>query len=252
MPIARTTRLIHNDPMSLPAPPARPWTPVALATDAVVFGLDLEAGRLHVLLIERGIEPFKGRWALPGGFVRDEDLDACVRRELAEETGVELVWLEQLYTFGAPARDPRGRVVTVAYWGIVRPEQVRLEATTDARRAAFHPVEALPALAFDHEQIVAAALQRLRSKLHWQPVGVWLLPEQFTLVELERVYEVLSGAPVDRGNFRKKIRPYVERGVIAATGTERKAASAGRPAALYRFDRGAWAAMVEAGADFEV
>jgi 8-oxo-dGTP diphosphatase len=227
-------------------------TPVSVATDAVIFGLDLEASALKLLLIERGIEPFRGRWALPGGFLQgDEDLDACVRRELVEETGIEVAWLEQLYTFGAAHRDPRGRVVSVAYWGIVRPEQVQLVARTDARRAHFHDLAAHPALAFDHEQIVQVALKRLRSKLHWQPVGVWLLPLTFTLVELERVYEILSGEPVDRGNFRKKIRPYVDRGVIAATGEERKG-PAGRPAALYRFDRGVWEHMVAAGEDFEV
>lgn len=232
--------------------PAPIWTPVGVATDAVVFGLDLEAASLKLLLIERGIDPFRGRWALPGGFLREnEDLEACVRRELVEETGLDLVWLEQLATFGAPQRDPRGRVVSVAYWGIVRPDQVHLVARTDARRAHFHELGAHPHLAFDHEHIVQVAVARLRSKLHWQPVGVWLLPETFTLVELERAYEILSGQPVDRGNFRKKIRPYVERGVITDLGEERKG-PAGRPAALYRFDRSAWERMVAAGEDFEV
>ena len=223
-----------------------------LTTDAVVFGLDLDAGRLQVLLVERGVEPFRGAWALPGGFIRqDEDLEACVRRELHEETGVEVAWLEQLYTFGAVARDPRGRVVTVAYWGIVRPDQVRLRAATDAAAAAFHDAEVLPPLAFDHADIVASALQRLRGKLRWQPVGLWLLDEVFTLVELERVYAILLGQPMDRGNFRKKIRPQVEAGVLVPTGQQRKP-PAGRPAALYRFDEAAWQRREAEGAAFEV
>src|SRR5256714_3130458 len=155
----------------------------ALTVDAVVFGLDEED--LKVLLIRRDLEPFKGKWALPGGFVRvEEPLEDAVRRELQEETGVAQVFLEQLYTFGAVDRDPRERVVTVAYYALVRLSDHRVKAATDAPDAAWFAVSEARGLAFDHDLIVAAALERLKGKVRYQPIGFELLPPQFTLTQL--------------------------------------------------------------------
>src|SRR6267378_4405601 len=176
----------------------------ALTVDAVVFGLDDED--LKVLLVRRDIEPFKGKWALPGGFVRvPESLEDAVRRELREETGLAEVFLEQLYTFGAIDRDPRERVVTVAYYALVKLSDHRIRAATDARDAAWFAVSEATGLAFDHERILAAALERLKNKVRYQPIGFELLPPQFTLSQLQRLYETILETPLDKRNFRKKI-----------------------------------------------
>lgn len=224
-------------------------------TDAVVFGLDLEGRRLLVRLIKRGTptEPYFDHWALPGGFLNmDEPLEECARRELREETGIELAYMEQLYTFGKPDRDPRGRVIAVAYWGIVRPDQVEeIGGLDDASDSRWFDVADLPTLAFDHGDIIAHALQRLRGKLRWQPVGIWLLPEEFTLAELRGVYEIILGRPVDPGSFRRKIKPHQARGVLVDLQRARKA-SVGRPAALYRFDEAAYNQLTQDGLEFEV
>tara|TARA_Y100000310_G_scaffold279517_1_gene298668 strand:+ start:3732 stop:4445 length:714 start_codon:yes stop_codon:yes gene_type:complete len=224
-------------------------------TDAVVFGLDLTSRKLKVLLILRGREkePFYGCWALPGGFLNmDEGLDRCVRRELEEETGLKLSFMEQLYTFGRPDRDPRGRVISVAYWGIVRPDQVEVEGADDAKEAKWFNVDQLPELAFDHAEILDMALRRLRGKLRWCPVGVWLLPKEFTMAELRGVYEVILGRELDKGNFRRKVMGHMRpEGCLPPTGEKRRQA-AGRPSTIYRFDRAAYKALVEVGLDFEV
>lgn len=224
-------------------------------TDAVVFGLDLSNAKLKVLLIERGREgePFCGSWALPGGFLNmDEDLDTCARRELKEETGLKLSFMEQLYTFGKPDRDPRGRVISVAYWGIVRPDQVTVKGADDAKQAKWFDVDDLPELAFDHADILKMGLNRLRGKLRWCPVGVWLLPKEFTMAELRLVYEVILGRPLDKGNFRRKVMGHMRpEGCLPSTGKQRKQ-SAGRPATIYRFDRDAYKALVREGLAFEV
>src|SRR4029077_18090120 len=152
----------------------------ALTVDAVVFGLDDED--LKVLLIRRNLAPFKDRWALPGGFVRvEESLEDAVRRELREEAGVSEVFLEQLYTFGDVERDPRERVVTVAYYALVKLSDHRIKAATDARDAAWFAVAEATGLAFDHQRILTTALERLKGKLRYQPIGFELLPPQFTL-----------------------------------------------------------------------
>ena len=219
-------------------------------TDAVVFGLDLGEGTLNVLLIERGREgePFHGCWALPGGFLNmDEDLDTCVRRELEEETGIRLSYLEQLYTFGRPGRDPRGRVISTAYLALVRSENVTIQAADDAARARWFSIYELPSLAFDHEEIIQKALERLRSKVLWQPVGIDLLPEEFTLTDLQQVYEIVLGRLLDKRNFRKKI---LSHGVLVETGSTRQEAH--RPAKMYRFDRARYQALVQTGFTWEV
>src|SRR5919201_2503311 len=176
----------------------------ALTVDAVVFGLDDED--LKVLLIQRGLEPFKGKWALPGGFVRvDETLDEAARRELAEEAGLEGVFLEQLYTFGAVNRDPRERVVSVAYYALVKLAAHETKAATDAADARWFPISKVPKLAFDHADILATALARLKGKVRYQPIGFELLPPKFTLSQLQHLYEAVLETPLDKRNFRKKV-----------------------------------------------
>jgi len=216
--------------------------------DAVVFGADLESASLQLLLVERDVAPFEGMWALPGGFIhRDESLDAAVARELKEETGVTASYLEQLYTFGEPDRDPRGRVISTAYLGLVRPSQVELVSGTDARAAKWIPIQRLPRLAFDHKAIVTSALTRLRSKLPWQPVGIELLPKTFTLTELQRIYEIILGHELDKRNFRRKVLSF---DVLKSTGETRS--DGRRPAQLFTFDRKRYIALQKTGADFEV
>ncbi|MCB9233828.1 MAG: NUDIX hydrolase [Bacteroidia bacterium] len=176
----------------------------ALTVDCIIFGV--ENNQLKVLLIQRGEEPFKGAWALPGGFVlMGEDLEEAARRELEEETSVRDVYLEQLYTFGQPGRDPRGRVVTVAYFALVNLADHQIKASTDASAAAWFAVSNLPSLAFDHQNILEVALERLRGKIKYRPIGFELLPEKFLFSQLEKLYEAILLEPIDRRNFRKKI-----------------------------------------------
>lgn len=219
----------------------------ALTVDAVVFGLD--EGDLKVLLIQRNLQPFAGRWALPGGFVHvDESLETAVRRELQEETGLSSVYLEQLYTFGEPARDPRERVVTVAYYALVQLSDHRVQAATDARNAAWFSVDDVPALAFDHGRILAMAHERLRGKVRYQPIGFELLPPKFTLTQLQHLYEVVLSRPLDKRNFRKKILGMR----ILQELDEIETDVAHRAARLYSFDKKRYDAMVRRGFNFEI
>src|SRR5207253_4888637 len=219
----------------------------ALTVDAVVFGLDDED--LKVLLVRRDLEPFKGKWALPGGFVRvGEILEDAVRRELREETGVAEVFLEQLYTFGAIDRDPRERVVTVAYYALVKLSDHRIHAATDACDAAWFAVSEAQSLAFDHERILAAALERLKNKVRYQPIGFELLPPQFTLSQLQRLYETILETPLDKRNFRKKILGM--NFLVALDEVEKDVAH--RAARLYRFDRKKYQQLQKRGFNFEI
>ena len=219
----------------------------ALTVDCVVFGYDAED--LKVLLIQRGLEPFAGKWALPGGFVHlDETLDDAARRELQEETGVTDLYLEQLYTFGAVERDPRERVVSVAYYALVDLFNHQLTAATDARNAAWFAVDDMPQLAFDHEEILAMAHTRLRSKVRYQPIGFELLPEKFTLTQLQRLYETILGTMLDKRNFRKKILGMDL--LIELDEVEQDVAH--RAARLYRFDEAKYRALTERGFNFEI
>ena len=174
-----------------------------VAVDIVVF--TIQSGELKVLLIKRKIPPFVGRHAIPGGFVLDhEDLEQAALRELKEETGVRDVYLEQLYSFGAPKRDPRERVISVSYFALISADR-SLKAGTDASEADWWPFANLPSLAFDHAQILGYALERLRNKLEYTTVGFQLLPEKFTLTELQKVYEAILDKQLDKRNFRRKM-----------------------------------------------
>ena len=219
----------------------------ALTTDCVVFGLD--EGDLKVLLIQRGLPPFEGRWALPGGFVRlDERLEDAALRELREETGIEKVYLEQLCTIGDIGRDPRERVVTVAYYALVRLSDHRVRAATDAREAAWFAIDDLPSLAFDHDNILATAHQRLRGKVRYQPIGFELLPNKFALRQLQHLYEVILDRPLDKRNFRKKILAMD----ILVELNEVETDVAHRAARLYRFDKKKYRRLTRQGFNFEI
>jgi 8-oxo-dGTP diphosphatase len=179
-------------------------TGVRVAVDLVIF--TIRDGALHALLIERALPPFEGRWALPGGFIlRGESLADAALRELGEETGVRNVYLEQLYTFGDPDRDPRGRVVSVAYYALISADRAPLSAGSDASAARWWPVADHPPLAFDHREILAYAVERLRNKLEYTTVGFQLLPPKFTLTQLQQVYEAILGRALDKRNFRRKM-----------------------------------------------
>lgn len=202
----------------------------ALTVDIVVF--TLRENLLQVLLVQRANEPFAGIWALPGGFVRlDETLEAAAQRELEEETGVRETYLEQLYTYGNIDRDPRERVVSVAYFAIISSDiPFRQEGGHDTSQAGWFPTNNLPSLAFDHDEILAYAVRRLRYKLEYTAVGFELLPEEFTLTELQSTYETILGEKLDKRNFRRRI---LDAGVIEPTANLRT--GEGRPARLYHY-----------------
>ncbi len=219
----------------------------AVTVDCVVFGVDEED--LKILLVRRGVPPFMGRWALPGGFVREEeDLPSAARRELQEETGLEKVFLEQLYTFGDPGRDPRGRVISVAYYALVKLGDHRVRAATDAREARWFAAGDVPRLAFDHDRILATARARLQGKVRYQPIGFELLPPKFTLTQLQRVYEKILARPLDKRNFRKKLLATA----LLEELDERERGVAHRAARLYRFDRRKYEQLEKEGFMFEV
>jgi 8-oxo-dGTP diphosphatase len=201
----------------------------AVTADVVVFTIRHE--ELKVLLIKRAEDPYAGSWALPGGFVDiDEGLEAAATRELREETGVEGVYLEQLFTFGEPGRDPRERVITVAYYALIPSDRLQLRAATDAEAVGWFGMAELPELAFDHGTILDMALERLRAKLDYSTIALQFMPAEFTLTELQAVYEQILGEAVDKRNFRKRILALE---AIEETGYERRE-GAHRPAKLYR------------------
>jgi len=219
----------------------------ALTVDCVVFGFD--EGDLKVLLIERGLEPFKGRWALPGGFVRvEETLDAAARRELQEEAGLAHVFLEQLYTFGTVDRDPRERVVSVAYYALVKLSEHAAKAATDAANARWFPVSEVPRLAFDHAVILETAIERLKGKVRYQPIGFELLPPKFTLSQLQHLYEAVLGTELDKRNFRKKVLGF---DLLVAL-KETQMLGRHRPAQLFRFDADKYERLKKKGLLFEL
>ncbi|MDE5996759.1 MAG: NUDIX hydrolase [Muribaculaceae bacterium] len=175
----------------------------AVTTDCVIFGFDGED--LNVLLIERGIDPYKGHWAFPGGFLNpDESAETGAIRELKEETGIESAYIEQFHTYSSPDRDPRERVITIAYMALVKIQEAR--GGDDAADAKWFPIGKTPSLAFDHDLILRDALTRLRERIHFHPIGHDLLPEKFTMKELQTLYEAVLGVNFDRRNFAKKMQ----------------------------------------------
>jgi len=203
----------------------------SVTVDVVVF--TILDGELKVLLIKRKHWPYGGMWAVPGGFVGiHEGLEVAAYRELREETGVsgEDVYLEQLYTFGEPGRDPRTRVITISYFALVSADKLHLRAADDAADVDWFSAYAPPPLAFDHADILGYAITRLRYKLEYTAVGFQLLPDRFTLRELQEAYEIVLGEKLDKGNFRSKLR---KSGVVEAADGYRE--TGGRPARLFRF-----------------
>jgi 8-oxo-dGTP diphosphatase len=205
------------------------YTRPAVTVDITIF--TVRNDELNVLLIKRAEQPFQGEWALPGGFVtEDEGLEEAAARELVEETGVSDVYLEQLFTFGAPGRDPRGHTVTVAYSALIPSDNLELTASTDAEGVAWFAIDKLPDLAFDHDEILEVAHDRLVAKLEYSTIAFQLMPESFTLTELQHVYELIERKEIDKRNFRKRI---LALDVIESTGEEKREGPH-RPAKLYR------------------
>lgn len=220
----------------------------ALTVDCVVFGLDSH-DLLKVMLIQRKLPPFQGKWALPGGFVRmDESLEDAALRELQEETGMKRLFLEQLYTFGAVDRDPRERVVTVAYYALVNLREHQVQAASDASDVNWFAIDTLPPLSFDHDQVLTTALNRLQNKVRYEPIGFELLPKKFTLFQLQKLYETILGQELDKRNFRKKI---LRMGLLREL-DEMQQDVPHRAAKLYEFDEGKYRQLREKGLNFEI
>ncbi|MCB1111173.1 MAG: NUDIX hydrolase [Chlamydiales bacterium] len=205
-------------------------THYALSVDCVVFGFKEQT--LNVALIERKNPPFQGHWAIPGGFIEEEEtVEEAAIRELQEETGIADLYLEQFHVFSEPGRDPRGRVITVAFFALVNAGEYTLTASQDAAKAQWWPMDALPEVAFDHREIIDMALEALRDAVNKKPIVFALLPKEFTLSALQKLYEEIFGIEMDKRNFRKKM---VDQGYICPLGKKTKGEQH-RPAELYGF-----------------
>ena len=205
-----------------------------VTTDVVI--LTIKDDKLKVLLVKRANEPFKGKWALPGGYVRiSETLDDAALRILKEKTNVQNIYLEQLYTFGDPLRHPAARVITCAYFALIRSDDIVLsfEENTEITEVKWHPVNSLPALAFDHKEIIEYSLKRTRERLEFCPIAFQLLPQKFTLTELQKAYEMILMKKLDKRNFRKK---FLSQAILKELDEYTKSGSK-RPARLYSFDK---------------
>ena len=216
----------------------------SVATDCVIFGFD--GGKLKVLLVERGLEPYKGRWAFPGGFVKmDESCEEGALRELEEETALKGTYVQQFHTYSDPNRDPRERVITVAFFALVRIQEV--EAGDDANKAQWFAIDEVPQLAFDHDVILRDALKRLRERIHFQPIGFELLPEKFTMRQLQNLYEAILDVHFDRGNFSKKMLHFN----ILTPLEETVRPTPKREARLYRFNKESYDDLKQKGFKLE-
>lgn len=222
---------------------------IKVAVDAVVFGYTSKEG-LSILLINRDVGPYKNFWALPGGLILDtESIEEAVERELKEETGVQINYLEQLYSFGKPDRDPRNRVISITYYGLVRPDVFELKASTDANDAKWFNIKSLPKLSFDHDEIIAMAIERVKAKVTYEPIGFELLDKKFPFSELEKLYLTILDRPIDRRNFKKKIMKF---GLLAETSEKQKLSGAGRPGNLFKFDEKKYFKLQKEGFNFEI
>jgi 8-oxo-dGTP diphosphatase len=229
--------------------PAEKFPRIDLTVDAVVFGYKADEG-ISVLLTMRTLEPFKGSWSLPGGFVlAHESLEQALSRKLKEDADIHVNYLEQLYTFGDPKRDPRKRIVTVAYYALVRAEIFETHKTKDIPAVAWFPVKKLPKLAFDHKEIIQKALERIKNKIAYEPVGFELLDKVFSLTQLHHLYESLHGEPIDRRNFTKKLF-YL--GIIREVAQQKNEKGPGRPRTLYEFDKEKYFKLKKGGILFQV
>ena len=221
----------------------------SLTVDCVIFGWDLHDAQIKVLLIERAHAPYEGCWAFPGGFVdMDEPIETAARRELEEETGLVNLYMEQLFTFGGVERDPRGRVVSVAYYALVKASNYVVTAASDARQADWFAIDKLPDLAFDHALIMETAINRLRSKVRYMPIGFELLPEKFTLSQLQDLYEAILKSHFDKRNFRRKI---MKTGLLVSHDEFQQNVSH-RAARLFSFDKEKYAELERTGFVFAI
>lgn len=223
---------------------------IKLAVDAIVFGYSKTDG-VSVLLIQRKYPPFKDLWALPGGFLLEtESLEEAVKRELQEETGIRVSYLEQLYTFGKPDRDPRQRVISVAYFALVKSGLYQeLKASTDAEDVKWFTIKKLPPLAFDHKEIVQTAIERIRAKIRYQPIGFELLDKKFPFSDLERLYATLLDRDIDRRNFAKKM---LALHILDETDELAKTDGKGRPSKMYEFNKKRYQELIQKGINFEI
>ena len=204
-----------------------------ITTDVVIF--TIKDNKLQVLLVKRANEPFKGRWAIPGGFIRlSENLDNAPLRILKEKTNVDNIYLEQLYTFGDPLRYPSSRVITCAYFALIRSDDIKLSVDNSQgiTEVQWHEVYNLPTLAFDHKEIIEYSIKRMRERLEFCPIAFQLLPEKFTLTELQKSYELILDMKLDKRNFRKKVLT----GSVLKELNEYTKIGSKRPARLYSFD----------------
>lgn len=219
----------------------------ALTSDCVLFGFD--EGELKLLLLQRSIDPWKGYWALPGGFVlMEETTEEAARRILKEKANVGKIFLEQLYTFSDVDRDTRGRVVSVAHYALVKLADYQVKAGRDTKDAEWFPVSQVPKLAFDHNAIVKTAIGRLRGKVRYQPIGFELLPAKFTLTQLQHLYEAILGEELDKRNFRKKI---LGMGLLIAL-DEKEKNVAHKAAQFFSFDKKKYRELSAKGFNFEL
>ncbi len=214
----------------------------SITVDCVVFGYDLK--QLNVLLVNRNKKPFQNTWALPGGFLNiDESFEQCVERVLATKTGMIDLFMEQLFTFGKVNRDERGRVISVAYFSLINPHKYQIINGFMNNETQWFSYDKLPELAFDHAEIVKIAHERLQNKVRYHPIGFELLNKEFTLPELQRLYETILAKSIDRRNFRKKM---LELGIIKATG-ERISGTPSRQPDIYQFDKARYDELLKEG-----